>query len=67
MNSASCGSPLTSRFNYENCTISIQTKFDKFMNREKDESKLVDRVIVVILIRLSYMTHQQELGQLLIT
>ncbi len=37
---APCGSPLPPRHDYENFTITIQTKFDKFMDGEKDGSKV---------------------------
>jgi hypothetical protein len=40
MDPAPCGSLLPPRHDYKNFTITIQTKFDKFMNGEKDGSKV---------------------------
>ena len=37
---ALCGSPLPPRYDYENSTITIQTKFDKYMDAEKDGAKV---------------------------
>jgi len=37
---APCGSPLPPRHDYVNSTITIQIKFDKFMDAEKDGAKV---------------------------
>jgi len=39
MDPAPCGSPLPPRKDYDNFTITIQTKFDLFMGEHKDGSQ----------------------------